>query len=135
MEHMVFPLIGFDDVRFGESRDRVRKAIEFRFGIQHKEYRKGRDYQVTDAYDCFHVYYDCEDRCEAVEFFNDARVILNGRLVFPCNYEEVSLLMPELEKDDLGWVSIEHSIGIYAPNERVESILFGKPCYFSDDTI
>ena len=38
--------------------------------------------------------------------------------------------LPDLEEDDIGPISYERSIGIYAPDDEMESILFGREGYY-----
>ena len=44
--------------------------------------------------------------------------------------DKVIELLPDLEEDDIGPISYERSIGIYAPDDEMESILFGRDGYY-----
>jgi hypothetical protein len=44
--------------------------------------------------------------------------------------DKVYELLPDLEEDDIGPISYKKSIGIYAPDEEMESILFGVEGYY-----
>lgn len=70
-----------------------------------------------------------DDRCEAVEIF-DAEVFIDGKQVYPIDMDKVIELLPDLEEDDIGPISYERSIGIYAPDDEMESILFGRDGYY-----
>jgi len=39
-------------------------------------------------------------------------------------------MFPDLEKDDYGFICKNKSIGVYAPNNKIESILFGCTGYY-----
>lgn len=85
----------------------------------------------TDDFDAFHVYYDGCDRCEAVEVFSELEVEVAGELVFPTSIEEASEVLPSLRRDGDGLISIKDSVGIYAPDDTMESILFGVEGYYA----
>ena len=108
-----------------------RCSITQAANLPYKEFKKTPlSTNTTDDFGAFHVYYDDDDRCEAVEFFDDAEVEVDGELVFPTSSEEVRRVIPSLVPDGDGLVSVEESIGIYAPGGTMESILFGVKGYY-----
>ena len=46
--------------------------------------------------------------------------------------EEAQKIESSLVRDEEGLISIEKSIGIYAPDENMESVLFGKKGYYEN---
>ena len=120
------PLVGVDRIRFGMKRSEVRSvwgdAVEFRKTPQSET--------MTDDFGFCHVYYDGNDECEAVEIFSETDVNIDRKQIFPISLDEAYEVFPFLAEDEDGPLSIEKSIGIYAPDGEMESILFGKEGYY-----
>ena len=125
----VIPTKKVNGVEFGMDREKVRallgNAIEF--------YKFEDDDNSTDDFGFCHVYYDKDDRCEAIEIFNDSQVFYNNNLIFPTNFEDAIKTIPDLNMDDDGLVSYSQSIGVYAPDGEMESILLGKDGYYEEE--
>ena len=124
----VEPLKKVDKIEFGMERELVRKL----YG-KYEEFKKSEySENTTDDFGSFHVYYDENNKCEAVEIFDDVEVTVNGEKIFPVKIEEAQKIESSLVRDEEGLISIEKSIGIYAPDEDMESILFGKKGYYEN---
>lgn len=124
----VEPLKKVDKIEFGMERDAVRKL----YG-EYEEFKKSEySENTTDDFGNFHVYYDENNKCEAVEIFDDVEVTVNGEIIFPVKIEEAEKIESSFVRDEEGLISIEKSIGIYAPDEDMESILFGKKGYYEN---
>lgn len=119
-------LEGVNDIRFGTAREIVRNT----FG-QFKEFRKGPfSKNTTDNFGDFHIFYDINNCFEAIEIF-DAEVVVDNVRIFPGTRSGVCKLLPEMISDEQDyWLSKEKSVGIYAPNGNIESILFGVKDYY-----
>ena len=121
------PLKRVGEIELGTSRSVVREAAN----LPYKEFKKTPlSTNMTDDFGAFHVYYDDDDRCEAVEFFDDVEVEVDGKLVVPTSSEEARYAIPSLVSDGDGLISVEESVGIYAPGGTAESILFGVKGYY-----
>ena len=131
MENMRFdavPTVSVNGVKFGMSREKVRSLL----GVA-TEFYKGKDaVNTTDNFKFCHVAYDENNKCEAIEIFYESEVYVNGTLIFPTDFETAKKVIEDLEEDDDGLISISKSIGIYAPYDDMESIVFGKEGYYSD---
>lgn len=115
-------------IEFGVSREEVCAAV----GLPCETFMKSLfDDVPTDDFGAFHVYYDAQDRCEAVEVFPEFEVEVNGRLIFPTSLDEAMKALPSLKRDDDGLISVEDSVGVYAPYGAMESILFGIKGYLA----
>ena len=126
-QYTVYPLSGFDDVKFGMTRTEVRDIL----GSPERELKKSKLSKVTtDDYNLFHIFYDNNDRFEAVEFFDKVEIIIDGRIIFPKSMENLMKLPYNFVPEEAGAISVEYSIGIYAPDKMVESILFGVKGYY-----
>lgn len=122
----VQPLKEVNGVKFGMKRAEVRGVLG-----DAKEFKKNKfSKMTTDDFGYCHVYYNDNDECEAIEIFNDAEVSVNGQTVFPGNMEEIKNLISDLTEEDGSYISVSQSVGIYAPDGRMESILFGCSGYY-----
>lgn len=122
----VIPLLQVGGVSFGCSRDSVRKA----FG-QYKEYRKGSiSKNTSDDFGFCHVYYDKENRCEAIEFFSGCKVEVDDTIVFPGDVDKAIKKLGDFEQKCDCFINLRQSIGITASDGKMESILFGKKDYY-----
>jgi len=129
---VIEPLKKVGDISFGMKRDEVRKVM----GAADVFWKSPYDASQTDDYGFCFVYYDSEDRCEAVEIF-DAEVYIGDTKIFPVDKNRAeSVLTPffdDIEQDSEGFISPNYSIGITAPEEEMEGILIGKENYYSEE--
>lgn len=65
-----------------------------------------------------------------MEVFNDVEVYVGENMIFPTSLAEAKNIEKTLEEDDEGMLSIDMSIGTYAPDGEMESILFGEKGYY-----
>lgn len=120
------PLIGVGDVKFGMKRAEVR----FLFG-EATEFKKSKlSKTTTDDFGFCHVFYNAKDECEAIEIFNDIEVVINNTAVFPSGIEKLKRICADLVKDGDSYTSVDSSIGVYAPDDKAESILFAAQGYY-----
>ena len=122
------PTVRVNGVKFGMNREKVRSLL----GAATEFYKFDDDINTTDDFGFCHVFYDENDKCEAIEIMDEVEVYVNGSLVFPTDFETAKKVIEDLEEDDDGLISISKSIGIYAPYGRMEGILFGKEGYYDD---
>lgn len=115
---------------FGSDRSTVRSA----FGNSFKEFKKSKfSKNTTDDFGGCHVFYSADDKFEAIEIFSGGTIIVDSKelsLECPELISWVKCLDPAAEEDSDGIVSKNLSIGIYAPYQEFESILFGKKEYY-----
>ena len=150
------PLKKVGDIAFGMTRNEVRKVL----GDAVTFMKTPDDDSLTDDFGFCHIYYDADDRCEAVEIW-DAEVYIKNEIriikhIGDDLYESVALCINiepadekaifikklegiesrtffDIEADDEGFISIDYSIGITAPDEEMEGILIGKENYYVED--
>ena len=123
------PTVGVNEVKFGMNREKVRSLLE----AATEFYKFDDDINTTDDFEVCHVFYDENDKCEAIEIFYESEVYVNGSLIFPTDFETAKKVIEDFEEDADGLISISKSIGIYAPYGNMEGILFGKAGYYSDE--
>ena len=81
------PLEEVNGVKFGMLREEVRKVL----GNTCREFRKNKfSKNTTDDFGVCHVFYNQDDRCEAVEVFDRREIIMEGKAVFPLDMPEVT---------------------------------------------
>ena len=117
-------------VAFGTDRTVVRHA----FGNDYAEFKKSSSSKnTTDDYGCFQLFYSAENALEAIEICTDTLVIVNGKeltLKCPEIIEWIQSVDPAAEKESDGIISKKMSIGLYAPCNEFETLLFGKKDYY-----
>ena len=124
---IVEPLKRIDGILFGIDRGEVRKY----FGNNFEEFKKSKfSKNTTDDYGYCHIFYDEDNKFEAIEFFDEVTIIIDDIIVFPNRIEVIKKVSDDFEKDEESYISKEKSIGIYAPNDRMESILLGIKGYY-----
>lgn len=121
------PMKRVGHIALGADRDSTRKTVGGRFA----EFRKTpMSKNTTDDFGSFHIYYDENNCVEAVELFPELEVEVMGKLIFPTSLEDALKALPSLQPDGDGLISIADSVGIYAPDGNMESILFGVEGYY-----
>ncbi len=129
MKFDVVPMISINEIVFGMKREEIRAIL----GNATEFYKFEDDEVATDDFGFCHVFYDAQDRCEAIEIFNESEVYINDKLIFPTDFNAALDAVEDFEQDDDGLISYANSIGIYAPDEEMESILIGKKGYYDDE--
>lgn len=123
----VEPLKDINGIKFGMSRDEVRKVMS----CEVKEFKKSKFSKNTaDDFGCCHVFYDNDNKCEAVEIFSEITVTIQGKVIFPTEVSVAKSIITDLEEDNGSYISKSQSIGIYVPYDNMESILFGINGYY-----
>ena len=130
MKFNVVPKVRVNGVEFGMNRDEVRKLL----GKATEFYKFDDDNNTTDDFGFCHVFYGDDNKCEAIELFDDdVEIYLNDVLLFPTELHMAKSIVSDFEQDDDGLISYSQSIGIYAPDGEMESILFGKEGYYDEE--
>lgn len=125
-------LKGIDNINFGDSRE----IVERHFSGKLLDYKKNvfSKSETTD-YGDFQIYYDENEKFEAIEIFENTKVYIGDVLIFPGNIHSAEKIINDLEPDgdcESGYyISRSKSIGIYAPDEEIECILFGGSDYYN----
>ena len=126
---IVIPMEKVNDIEFGMERSEVRK----KFAVPVREFKKSKfSKRTTDDFGSCHVYYDENDKCEAVEIFDEVAVYAYDKKIFPVTVEEVKKIIPDLVEEEDSYISENLSIGIYAPGDKMESILIGCKGYYGE---
>ena len=121
------PLKSVGRIVFGMKRTDLRKLFEAKC----KEFKKTKySKNTTDDYGRFHVFYTLDDKVEAVEFFEDIEISLNGLVIFPIAKNKIEELLPDIVKEGNSYTHIKMSIGIETDSSKAESILVATEGYY-----
>ncbi|OGL65909.1 hypothetical protein A3F52_05020 [Candidatus Uhrbacteria bacterium RIFCSPHIGHO2_12_FULL_47_11] len=138
MGYIFQPFQSIGEIVFNMTRKQVRQTLKGKV----KEFLKTpQSKRMTDAFGDlgFHVYYDDQEQCEAVELFNPAQVSFEGKQLIGTPYQEVKEHFikkdEHLEEDGAGFISKKLGFGVYAPfagkepQEPIESVLVFRKEY------
>lgn len=119
-----------NDVPFLCDRSEVRKVFGKKYSVIKKTpFSKN----TTDVYDSFHIYYNADDKFEAIEIFGNVRVLVNDVVVFPGSKENIKKIFPEMVEDEYGLTDVKFSVGVTLnqdDEEIIDGILFGCKGYY-----
>lgn len=122
------PLVNVGPIKFGMDRAAARKAA----GGDFKEFKKTPFSKTTsDDFGAFHVYYDAEDKVEAIEIF-EGDIEIGGKKIFPASLKQAEKIIPPLKEDEYGAIAADVSIGLTVEDGEVTAILFGTKGYYSE---
>jgi hypothetical protein len=122
MRYTITSYKGFDKMAFGDQRTAVRSQLG-----EYKEFRKTPlSKNTTDDFGDFHVYYDQDNKVEAVEFF-DSEIYVGGEKI----PKDVGALPASFADDGSGgFISDDLGISVYAPNGAIETVLIFAKGYW-----
>lgn len=114
-----------------------REEIRSRILIPYKEFQKSAFSENTaDNYGAFHVFYNKNNVCEAIEFFSTYAIKIEEHALMHIGRKKIKNILlnldADIEEDQYGMISKEHSIGISCPMGKVETVLVGVPGYYDD---
>jgi len=118
------PFVGVGVIRFGDTRQQVRDALQRPF----ESFRKVVGANETDAFDelGLHVYYDGQDRVEAIEGFGSASLTIGGLVLLGRSIDDVdkelSALGHSSHPTDVGLQYDSAGIALTAPSGVVEGV-------------
>ncbi len=114
------------DIEFGMKRSEVRSILG-----KYKEFSKTKDSKNTaDDFKYCHVFYDSNNKCEAVELFDECNVYISGSKIFPSTVAAVRKAVDGLNESN---INTEKSVGLTIDGDKVKSILFGKKDYYASE--
>jgi hypothetical protein len=130
-EIKLIPYNGMEIVKFGDSREVVRKELG-----NYKEFKKSKfSKNTTDDFRFCHVFYDSENKMEAIEFFPEAQISLNEKQLFSFDYSSLKKFLKDesIKEDDSGARFPKYGISVYVPDlEHIESIMLYAKSYYDD---
>ena len=118
------------DIKMGMSREDTRKC----FG-NYKEFKKNKfSKNTSDKFNSFTIFYDENDKLEAVEFYNDSKLIFNSVNLFEQSYDKLKNILSkednQLNIDGNYTTSYKLNISLSSADNNIESILFFRDGYY-----
>ncbi len=121
------PCESVNGIKFGCDKNEIRKQ----FGYNYTEFKKTKySISTTDDYGYFHVFYDKDNRMEAIEIFEEIELYIGENKIFPASYKEVKAVIDDVTIDDNELTSIKFSIGATIEDDYLSSILVGCKDYY-----
>lgn len=124
-------LKGTDKIKFGMKSEEISNIL----GKVPQKTCKGEIDNIVDEYDFGFIYFDDSGECEGIEFFEPAKVELNGNLILGRKTKIIKKILREMDanliiEDSDVFYSEKYSIGIYGENGKVVTVYVGKEdCY------
>lgn len=116
-------------VKFNSERVEVRKSLG-----NFSEFRKTKfSKNTTDDFRFLHVIYDENNKVEAIEFFKESKLVLNGKNLFDFSYEELKSYLNDSnsKEDDFSYTSNKFGLTFSKGDDgKVESILAFRKGYW-----
>lgn len=132
--------IGVNSIEFEMSREAVRNSL---LNYEYRTFRRNSySESPSDGYEEIgvNVYYDSNDKVEALEFSEPACVVFNGIDIFSLPASEVYALIKKIDQDVMidedGLISFKLGVGVYEPlyEEKymhpIESFIVFKQGYY-----
>ncbi len=132
--------IGVNSIKFGMPREGVRNSL---LNYEYRTFRRNSYAEsLSDGYEeiGLNVFYDSNDKVEALELSEPACVLLNGFDVFSIPASEVYALIKKLDQDVVidadGLISLKLGVGVYEPfyeeeyMHPIESFIVFKEGYY-----
>ena len=140
MEFDIKPYTGVGPIEFGMTRVDVRRQLNAPVDAFRKT---ATSTTLTDAFDTLglHVYYDLEDRCEAVEFYGPLTLpTFRGRKLLTQPFADTKVWLQsfdsEIRFESGTLISYAFGFGLYAPSalhdsrSLVEAVIVFKRGYY-----
>lgn len=132
---------GFNEVKFGQTREQIRSLIDDHVNIF---FRTKESKSATDSFDNLGIFvnYDDSDCCEAFEFARPAEPFFLEINLFELSYTDLLNWFKKIDHNiiefDVGFTSYKFGIGIYAPekednpNLHCEGVIIFRKGYYDE---
>lgn len=138
MEFKIKPYVGVGDILLGMTSEQIQKVMD---GPPSKKFKRFKDAEFDiDRFASFFVYYRHPGVCEAIEFFGEATVLIDGKALLGRSFSEVKKFLEAIDSslsiDNSGLTSFKYGVGVYAPfaqdepDEPVESVIVFEKGYY-----
>ena len=125
------PYNGAGQIKLDSAREETRKTLG-----TFKEFRKTKfSKNTTDDFSFCHVFYNEQNKVEAVEFFDSTEFLFKGKNLFLLSFTELTLFLKsntiDFQEDELGLRSDAIGLSVFSPDkEKIETILIYKKGYY-----
>jgi len=137
LKFIIEPYVGAGKILLGMTSKQIQNELV----IKPEKFKKFEDDEFdTDDFKYCHVYYKKPGVCEAIEFFGEAKVIINNETILGKSYTEIKDMFEAIDDsidfDATGLTSFKYGVGVYAPfaedepDEPVESVIVFEKGYY-----
>lgn len=127
MQMIFIPNQSVGQISFGLERNKVKDILPGFKG----EFKKNKySMNTTDDFGYCHVFYDKNDQCIAIEFFESIDLLYNNHNLFELNVNEIKRLFNDVYEEYGSYISVNSSIGFFVEGGKIESILLGCKDYY-----
>lgn len=138
MEFEIKPYVGAGKILLGMTSEKIQEVM----AEEPDKFKKSNEDEYdSDMFKVFFAYYKKPGVCNAIEFYGEANVTLNGKIMIGRPYADVQDMFKEiddsLELDGAGLTSLKYGVGIYAsgakknPLDPVESVIVFEKGYYN----
>jgi hypothetical protein len=126
------PFVGAGQIKLDSARDEVRKTLG-----TFKEFKKTKySKNTTDDFSFCHVFFDEQNKVEAVEFFDSAEFLYKEKNLFSLLFSELKSFLKsnsiDFQEDDSGLRSDTIGLSVYSPDKvKIETILVYEKGYYN----
>lgn len=128
MKFVFVPNESIGEIMFGIDRNEIKAILNgFRGAFKKNKFSKN----TADDFGYCHVYYDVNNKCNAVEFFAPNELLYNDENLFDMNETDLKNVFPDIIEEYGSYISLKYSIGVVFNDNKIESILVGCKDYYS----
>lgn len=126
------PYIGTEQIKFDSVREEIRNSLG-----AYKEFKKTKfSKNTTDDFTFCHVFYDANNKVEAIEYFDTIELLYKEKNLFLLLFTELKSFLKsnsiDYQEDDFGFKSDSIGLSVYSPEKtKIESLLIYKKGYFN----
>ena len=127
---MIFNIVpnkSVGEIDFGMERVEIRGVLK---GFREEFKKSALSKNTTDDFGYCHVFYDISNKCNAIEFFDDVKLIYDSKNIFELTVNELKEIFPDMIEEYGSYISKKYSIGIYVEENKIESVLIGCEGYY-----
>ena len=127
------PYFGAGQIKLDSSREDVRKILGTSFKKTFKKTKFSKN--TTDDFSFCHVFYDEQDKVEAIEVFGDSEFLFKGKNLFLSQFSDLKTFLGDnaigFAEDDSGLRSDDIGLSVYAPDKKhIETLLAYRRGYY-----
>ena len=126
------PYNGAGQIKFDSAREETRKTLS----TFKEEFRKTKfSKNTTDDFSFCHVFYNEQNKVEAVEFFETTEFLFKGKNLFLLSLTGLKSLLKsnsiDFQEDDSGLRSDAIGLSVFSPDkEKIDTILIYQKGYY-----
>ena len=126
-----FPYKGAGHIKLDLAREEIRKTLG-----TFKEFKKTKaSKNTTDDFSFCHVFYNAQNKIDAVEFLDETEFFYKGKNLFSLSFSELKSFLNSnsinFQEDNSGLRSDDIGLSVYSPDKgKIETIFIYKREYY-----